>query len=298
MNDKQKRILVIGYGEMGHAMEYLLGNENEIVVHDSATGQPQVDLKQVVPEMDVIILCTPTAPIYEITRTIKADMASHAYCMSMGKALDAEGRTAADALKAGLGSTHGFGVLYGPMIAEEILAGRPAFATYAASALDAFHGGLQLFENTRLYLQAHTDPTGAAWCAVIKNVYAMLFGMADELDLGLNMRGFLTVACLREMSSLVVTVGGQPKTPQTLAGLGDLVTTSTSEDSHHHSLGRSIARGDAEDLRGEGIATLDTLARLRPFQLETYPLIQVALKIIHEGADPEKTLASYVEKSF
>ena len=64
----------------------------------------------------------------------------------------------------------------------------------------------------------------------------MLFGISDELELGDNMRGFLAAAVLRELDVIVRQMGGKPGTASSLAGLGDLITTATSESSHHHEL--------------------------------------------------------------
>jgi glycerol-3-phosphate dehydrogenase len=55
---------------------------------------------------------------------------------------------------------------------------------------------------------------------ILKNVYAMVFGMADELQLGDNMRGYLSVAALRELDQIVLKMGGQAGSPYHLAGLG------------------------------------------------------------------------------
>ena len=52
------------------------------------------------------------------------------------------------------------------------------------------------------------DITGINWSVILKNVYAMAFGMADELGLGDNMRGFLMVMALRELDTIVRQLGG------------------------------------------------------------------------------------------
>lgn len=85
-----------------------------------------------------------------------------------------------------------------------------------------------LFAGTPLYLEHSTDIEGLSWSAVLKNVYAILFGVADELGLGDNMRGYLAVACAAELGQIVSHLGGSAKTALRLTGLGDLVTTATS----------------------------------------------------------------------
>jgi glycerol-3-phosphate dehydrogenase (NAD(P)+) len=45
---------------------------------------------------------------------------------------------------------------------------------------------------------------------VLKNVYAMLFGVADELNLGDNMRGYFAASVLEELEQIIASLGGSP----------------------------------------------------------------------------------------
>lgn len=287
--------MLLGYGEMGHAMQYLLKPRCDIKIWDPyyAGDLPKLDLEKEVSSADHIIFCTPTAAVYELAEQIGAFTKNNCLCLSMAKALDKEGRTAAQALENGLGRQTPYGVLYGPMIAEEILADRPAFSTLATSNIDILPKALALFQPTSLKLKPHEDMHGAAWCAVLKNVYAMLFGMADELKLGDNMRGFLAVAILQEMAIIMDAKGGSRHTPYTLAGLGDLITTGTSEDSHHHELGRLVVRGERSALSGEGINTLDIITTRKLLDIEDYPLLRTVWKIMRNGGDARRNIDQY-----
>ena len=99
-------------------------------------------------------------------------------------------------------------------------------------------------------------PLGNFQSVILKNVYALLFGMADELELGDNRCGYFAVAAVRELNQIVCEMGGQVNSSCHLAGLGDLITTATSEDSHHHELGRKRQVEKLRALRGEGIIHL------------------------------------------
>jgi glycerol-3-phosphate dehydrogenase (NAD(P)+) len=142
------------------------------------------------------------------------------------------------------------------MISEEIRADRYAFAELGCADVSVFHRVRDLFQDTRLCIRHSTDIAGISWSVILKNVYAIAFGMADELQLGDNMRGFLAVTALHELISIVGQMGGKPAAPLHLAGLGDLITTATSPGSHHHELGRRLARGETGGINGEGIHTL------------------------------------------
>jgi glycerol-3-phosphate dehydrogenase (NAD(P)+) len=118
-----------------------------------------------------------------------------------------------------------------------------------------------------------------------------MFGVADELKLGKNMRGHLMVAAIAELSGIVQAFGGQAHTPYSYAGLGDLLTTATSEDSHHHTLGRQLVRGEWSDISGEGVHTLQMVEKYRVFDWRAFPLFTLA----HDVVTAPETLNERVE---
>lgn len=291
-----KKILIIGYGEMGHAMEYLLGADNDIVIYDPAVkGEPSnTILSEAAQEADFVVFCTPTEPLLQLATELRQHIKQHCICLTMAKALNKNGNTALEALAQGFGGSQNIALLYGPMIAEEFLRDRPGYALIASSSEKTLNTGLQLFADTQLKLKPGNDPDGAAWCAVLKNPYAILFGIADGLGLGDNVRGMLSVEALSEMVAIVATMQGDPLTPYTLAGLGDLITTATSSDSHHHELGIMLASNDRTSLTGEGVNTLHTLNDRQTIDLEKYPLLQIISNIVMTGANAKQSLQAII----
>jgi glycerol-3-phosphate dehydrogenase (NAD(P)+) len=281
------RVLVIGYGEMGHAMEYLLAGRCDLRVwtRRPVAGHEPLDLATAVSTATVILYCIPVTPLADVAQRVLPALLPGSISLSIAKGLDAQGRPAAQALHDVYAGAHDFGVLYGPMISEEIRAGRPAFAQLADSRPAVFGVARQLFAGTGLSLEYSPDMTGISWASVLKNVYAMLFGAADELGLGDNVRGYLTVACMDEMHAIVGGMGGEPATAQGLAGLGDLVTTATSEASHHHAIGRRLVQKQLDNISGEGVHTLAMLDRYQLVDFSAYPLLQLVQGIIREPVD-------------
>lgn len=277
MANNRFRVLLLGYGEMGHAMEYLLGEGHRLTIWQRRprAGMPAIDLEQAARQAEVILFCLPAPPHAELATRLASALSPDAICVTVAKGLDDQARTAAEALHEALGTRRHIGVLYGPMIAEELRAGCPGFAELGILADDGFGRLSRLFAGTALRLRRATDVTGLSWCAVLKNVYAMLFGIADELGLGDNTRGFLTVMAVAEMREIVARLGGEAATSLGLAGLGDLVTTATSRGSHHHELGRRLARGERGTLVGEGLHTLKVLRRHTRFDPRPFALLRL-----------------------
>lgn len=79
----------------------------------------------------------------------------------------------------------------------------------------------------------------------------------------------LAVAALQELNHIVHSMNGQSGSSYHLAGLGDLITTATSESSHHHELGRKQAREENDDISGEGPHTLKMINQYQLFNTLT-----------------------------
>jgi glycerol-3-phosphate dehydrogenase (NAD(P)+) len=261
---------------MGHAMEFLLKPRHPLMIWEKypPPGFTSADLEQSLPDADIILFCLPVNPHREVLARVKPGLKPGTVCLSIAKGLDETGASAAQIFQEVL-SPKAYAVMYGPMISEEIRAGHYAFAQLGHQSHDVFARIHNLYRGTKLYIEPTRDIAGISWSVILKNIYAMLFGMMDELNLGANMRGFLMVASLHELDQIVRIMGGGASSSFHLAGLGDLVTTATSEDSHHHSLGRLLARGVTENIEGEGVHTLQMVKQHRLFAIDDYPLLSL-----------------------
>jgi glycerol-3-phosphate dehydrogenase (NAD(P)+) len=294
------RVLILGYGEMGHAMEYLLKESQQLDIWERFPRDnfQSVVLEDAAPRADIVLFCLPVNPHREVVEQIAPLLKKTCLCLSIAKGLDEAGQTAAQVFAGVLGSHQSYSLLYGPMISEEIRADRYAFAQLGCDEMDSYNKIRELFQGTRLYIEHTSDITGISWSVILKNVYAMIFGMADELQLGDNMRGYLSVAALRELDQIVLKMGGQAGSPYHLAGLGDLITTATSEDSHHHELGCMLAREEAIGIEGEGVHTLDMVSQHRLFNTVDYPLFQLIHDIVRFPQGVHKKINGYLKQAY
>ena len=294
------RVLILGYGEMGHAMEHLLKGRQQLDIWEKYPQDnfPSAVLEDVAPHADVVLFCLPVNPHREVVKQIAPLLKKNCFCLSIAKGLDEAGQTAAQIFSEVLGSHQPYALLYGPMISEEIRADRYAFAQLGCTDAVIYNRVRELYQGTRLCIEQTSDITGISWSVILKNVYALVFGMADELQLGDNMRGYLAVAALRELDQIVNKMGGQAGSPYHLAGLGDLITTATSEDSHHHELGRMLAREELSGIEGEGIHTLGMVSQHRLFNTTDYPLFRLIHEIVQSPEGVDEQIDGYLKQVY
>ena len=297
---KQYKVLILGYGEMGHAMEYLLQKRHQLYIWDKypqANFKPAL-LEAAAPNADIVLFCLPVNPHQEIAEQIKPFLKSDCLCLSIAKGLNQSGKTAAQIFADVFSDQNPYGLIYGPMISEEILNGLYAFAQVACSRKETFTQVKNLFDHSNLITQASDDITGISWSVIMKNVYALAFGMADELHLGDNVRGFLAVESTQELDKIISHMGGTIGSSYNLAGLGDLVTTGTSKTSHHYELGRKLARSELSGIEGEGINTLDMVSKYNLINSSDYPLFDLIHHIVIKPEHVKEQFNAYLKQAY
>jgi hypothetical protein len=64
MSQKPSRELIVGYGEMGHAMEHLLSGKHRLVIHDNRPVEnlPSINVEQEAALADFVLFCVPASP--------------------------------------------------------------------------------------------------------------------------------------------------------------------------------------------------------------------------------------------
>lgn len=287
------RVLILGYGEMGHAMEYLLAEKHDVRIWSLFLPG---NLEEETRNAQIILFCLPVNAHDEVLQRVVPCLAKDSLCLTIAKGLDESGNTAAQIFDFHLSNQHRYGVMYGPMISEEIRLGRYAFAEVVLSNADDFAQIRNLFMETRLVCRQISGMTGSSWSVILKNVYAIIFGVADGLELGDNMRGHLTVAALAEISAILRSLDAEGYAPFSYAGLGDLISTATSANSHHHELGRKLANGQFDDISGEGVHTLAMIKKNHLFEYKRYPLFSLISDIVSTPDNLKNLLGIYLKQ--
>ncbi|GAB3355820.1 hypothetical protein [Lysobacter tyrosinilyticus] len=307
MRGNARRVLILGYGAMGRAFETLLAPRHEVAIwdRDLVTGVETEPLEQAIGGREVVVFAMPTDPHDELAQRLAASAADGIVCLSIAKGLDKQGRTPAQIFERNFGSRIGWALIYGPMLARELQAGRAGFAMVASARPDIGQQIINLFEGSALRLEYLDDVHGAAWAAILKNVYVPLIGAAEGLGLGDNLRGFLMAEATRELGLIAELMGGRRETAYTFSGLADLVTSATSASSHHRHIGAELAAGRTDELaasgvniRSEGVHTATIVCQQAVFAWERFPLFALVCNFLREPTHLEMQLDAYLAQRF
>jgi glycerol-3-phosphate dehydrogenase (NAD(P)+) len=135
------------------------------------------------------------------------------------------------------------GVISGPNLAKEI-AQCQITATVIASAVPEVCKTVQLVLATPYFrVYANSDRYGVELAGALKNIFAIIAGIASAMKVGQNTMGALLTRSLAEMTRFAARLGADPMTFLGLSGVGDLIVTCSSPLSRNFQVGEAIGRG-------------------------------------------------------
>jgi glycerol-3-phosphate dehydrogenase (NAD(P)+) len=135
--------------------------------------------------------------------------------------------------------------LSGPNLADEVAQKKLGASVVAAPCQYLSQTLQECFSNSYFRVYRHNDRTGVELGGTLKNIFAIGAGIVDGLELGDNAKAAYLTRSLHELVRLGTALGGDAQTFYGLAGLGDLMATTSSPLSRNHRLGMALARGDS-----------------------------------------------------
>lgn len=230
--------------------------------------QPTNDLPWTVRNRELIFVTVPSASFRAVCATIAPFISSQDMVISGTKGIEGDGFVMMSQIIGQETQAERIGVISGPNLAEEMATGHYT-GTVIASASEALRTRVQAALHTTTFrVYASADPYGVELAGSLKNIYAIVCGIASGLGVGQNTISMLVTRSLAEMSRFAVSLGANPFTFLGLAGVGDLMATCTSPLSRNFQLGHKLASGvsldDAVTQLGklaEGVNTLAVVQR-------------------------------------
>jgi glycerol-3-phosphate dehydrogenase (NAD(P)+) len=205
------------------------------------------DLGEVVAEADVLVMGVPSHGFRAMLIAARPHVRAGIPVVSLAKGLEQGTNLRMTQIIEAELPGHPAGVLTGPNLAKEILAGYAAAAVIAVADLEVAERLQKVFATDLFRVYTNTDVVGCEIAGALKNVIALASGMADGLGAGDNTRAAVITRGLAELTRFGVAVGGDPETFAGLAGMGDLVATCISQQSRNRHVGEELGKGRTID---------------------------------------------------
>lgn len=307
------RIAVLGGGSFGTAIANIMAeNEHDVCLwlrnderaaeindhHINSAYLPDFplspalkassDLAQSVTGCSIVFMAVPSSSCRKVAREVAAHITPGTLLISTTKGIEHDGfKLMSEVLTEEVAHAR-VGVMSGPNFAKEIVA-KQITATVIASTDDELNETVQALlhcGNFRVY--ASSDVFGVELGGALKNVYAIIAGMAAALGIGQNTISMLLTRSLAEMSRFAVQKGADPMTFLGLSGIGDLIGTCMSPLSRNYRVGYLLGEGKELDQIvaelgqvAEGVNTLKLLKQ-QAEELNIYmPLVNGLYDIIY-----------------
>jgi len=319
-----KKATVIGGGSFGTAIANILAengfqvcqwmrNQQTILdmntLHENKKYLPGIALSDAIEATDdliyaiadsaVLFYAIPSQSFREIVEKTKGLVAEDQILISTTKGIEPQGFNLMSDVLRQVFPINPVGVISGPNLAKEI-ANRQLAASVIASKNKRVRDFIQQSLSCsffRIYVNA--DMYGVELGGALKNIYAIITGMAAALGYGENTKAMLITRSLAEMSRFAVSQGANPMTFLGLAGVGDLVATCVSPLSRNYRVGYAVGKGEnleqAIESLGEVAEGINTLRYIKHQANENgiyMPLVSALYAVLFEGAKTDQVASA------
>ena len=320
------RIAVIGAGSWGTAVADIVGSKQPVTlwarredlanaINETRTNPDYLpdhilserltataDLEQTLASAEAIVMGVPSHGFRSVLESARSQIDPETPILSLAKGVERESLMRMTEVTADVLGDHRrdrIGVLTGPNLAREIVAGQPAATVIAMEDETAAKSLQSVFISQSFRVYTNDDVIGSESAGALKNVMAIAAGMAHGLSFGDNTMATLITRALAELTRLGIAMGGRPLTFAGLAGMGDLIATCMSSQSRNHTVGYGLGRGKSLDKIiaemnqvAEGVkSTPGILALAERHEIEMPIAIQVA-RVLYDGASPLEAVSN------
>ena len=319
---KDHKIAVIGGGSFGTALAHVVASnhfetylwmrderraretqssrENKHYLPGHLLAQSLIissDLETVIGGSDVVFVSVPSSSFREVIQAIRPFIKGSMGVVSTSKGIGRDGFTVmSEILKQELPNNI-IGVLSGPNFAKEMIQGQLT-GSVIASADDALIIKVQDILGSGLFrIYSSHDCYGVELAGALKNIYAIIVGMAQARHYGQNTLALLMTRALSEMGRFAHALGADPMTFLGLAGVGDLFLTCNSNLSRNYRVGYAMGEGKslttAMKSVGQVVEGVNTLRLVKPKAQELgveMPLVNALYALLFEGASADSII--------
>ena len=258
-----------------------------------------LSMVEAVADAQLIFLAVPSSSFRTVVTEVLSVASKSAMLVSTTKGIEAGSFLLMSQVLTELAPHFPIGVLSGPNLAKEIAASQLT-GTVIASPHEPLRSAVQsILEAATFRIYTNDDMFGVELGGSLKNIYAIIAGMASALGMGHNTNSMLVTRGLTEMARFGRVLGADPMTFLGLAGVGDLVVTCSSPLSRNFRLGFALGEGKSLEAASqeigqvvEGVNTVRLVSQ-RAAELEIYmPLASGLYRVLFEGASLDSVVSS------
>ncbi len=249
-------------------------------------------LEKIINDSDLIVIALPSQVLDSVMKKVAGFDKKNEYLI-LTKGIDIKSLKRPSEIVGTYVDSDKIFVLSGPCIANEIIRGEPSAVVIVGKNQKRLKQLQYRLATEYFRIYRSDDMIGVELGAAVKNVIAIGAGICAGLGFGNNARGALITRGIVEMQRLGMKLGARAKTFFGLSGLGDLITTSCSEESRNHRLGKMLGQGKTLEyalrkmvMVAEGVPTAKAVKKLCVLKKIEMPICQLIYDILYKNKSP------------
>lgn len=288
-------VTLYGRSSSPHMQELLEYRKNSIVSFPNSV-KLSTDLSSVC-DAEVIVLSVFSQGLRPLMEELKAfDLKNKIFVLCMkGIEIDS-GKRLSEIVEEYIDSSNKIAVWLGPGHVQEFLNEKPNCMVIDSCDNATKQLLINEFSSTLIRFYFGEDMIGNEIGAAAKNVIGIAAGMLDGFGLA-TLKGALMSRGAREVSRLIVAMGGKEQSAYGLCHLGDYEATVFSEHSHNRAFGEAFVKGLPFDSGlAEGYYTAKAIRNLEIKYNIDMPICNAIYRVLYENADLKETFNSLFER--
>lgn len=252
-------------------------------------------LEEAVKDADVLVMGIPSQQFRAVLEDVKPFLRPWVPVISLSKGLEQGTSLRMTQIISEVLPGHPPGVLTGPNLAREIMAGSAAASVLAMEDETVCNWLRPVFQSGLFRVYTNNDLIGCELGGALKNIIAIAVGMGDGLGAGDNTRAAVITRGLAELTRLGVAMGGRPETFAGLAGMGDLVATCTSPQSRNRHVGERLGQGQSLEqiiaemhMVAEGVKSAPVVMKMAQDHGVRMPIAEEVFNVVQNGATAQR----------
>ena len=299
---EESKIVIIGAGELGHAVGGLLYKKSASIAFwdtDFSKVPDQRSIADIIPGADYILMCIPSWAMRAAVTSFLPFLKKGAIVVSFAKGIENESSDTMSELFADiLPIKQSFVVVGGPMLATEISAGKNAVGIFGSKNKSALGKVSKLFSSPGFGIETSDDPFSVSLAGVLKNIYVISLGIADGLELSGNEKGLIASIAISEMLGIARMLQADEAVMLGAAGVADFIATSYCAESNNRTFGYRIAKDGKCGLRAEGFASIPPLMKRLGPDAASLPLLNLVKGICIDCRPARQMFDAFFKKNF
>jgi glycerol-3-phosphate dehydrogenase (NAD(P)+) len=244
---------------------------------------------------EMVFVSIPSQSLRENLAAIKPLLPAEALVISLMKGVEKKsGLRMSEVIELGLEIDRDrIAVASGPNLALEIAKEQPTAAVISSQSLETAQRVAMVASNRYFRSFVNVDVIGTEFGGVLKNLIAVAIGIVDGVGYGENTKASIITRGLAEMTDFAVAYGAQADTLAGLAGLGDLIATSSSSLSRNNTAGRLLGQGysfadvvKSMQQTAEGLASVAPILELAAAKGVDMPIVKQVSEVLAGTLNP------------